>query len=993
MSMFYHFLFCVLFCYLGTHLSLAQPYPSTNPDFWYDGTTCFCPDASIGEDATITIDGTDYTFTKRTRAQLDNLISDDATDTEIRRTCTSGITDMSYLFSSSEAAPFNQDISWWDTSNVTNMDHMFDNADALLVYSFNQPLNDWDVSNVISMDYMFRDNITFNQPLNNWNVSNVESMEGMFWWSDFNQPLDNWDTSNVQDMSAMFFTANFNQPLNNWDVSNVEDMSNMFAWNDEFNHPLNNWDVSNVTDMREMFLSADVFNQPLNNWDVSSVTQMIRMFANADAFNQSLNDWDVSNVNNMRFMFSGADLFNQPLNDWDVSNVSDMQGMFYQTLTFNQPLFNWDVSNTNNMIVMFFEAASFNQDISKWCVSHIPSEPSGFSDSAALFPEYQPRWGEDCVDVCWVGTIDTDWNTPGNWNTGVVPLPSDYVAIQPATHQPVIDAATNAEVSDILLVNNTTLDVFGVLKTNNKLINNGLLTFKSDVNGSGQLDEFNQSITGRGSVTAERFIPARRVFRLLSPSITSTGTIRDNWQEGVNNMSYQNLPAGNEDPHPGYGTHITGSTTGEHGFDATETGNKSMYSFDNADPDYWVPINNTDTNTLIAGEPWFLMVRGDRSTNLNSNTAVGNDTRLRVNGELHTGSFDLNPSDLDQSDGVFNLIGNPFQAIVDYNQVARTGLTDYIYVWDATIGGIDGVGGYVSIELPSGEETVVAPGTGISDANEFIAPGQAFFVQNDNNNGTNTTITISENDKAVTESEVTVFNTYPHFYINSNLYKTSDYQNGGTASDAIGLRFSSGFSTIADAEDAAKLFNQQENYAIINNGYRSIDKQDLPPHMHEVQLDISNYTATNYTLTFQLGNEPNDIDVMLKDHYLDTATELTGNATYSFSVDQNIPESIAQNRFSLIFDNTTLSINENAFGKNFSLYPNPTSGQFNIKTPGLNGEVNVEISNLLGQQVYNQSLTVDRQEVNINAENLSTGVFIVKLTQNDQSFNSKLIIE
>ena len=45
---------------------------------------------------------------------------------------------------------FNEDISSWDVSNVTNMEDMFYSAS-----SFNQPLEKWDVSNVTNMEYMF----------------------------------------------------------------------------------------------------------------------------------------------------------------------------------------------------------------------------------------------------------------------------------------------------------------------------------------------------------------------------------------------------------------------------------------------------------------------------------------------------------------------------------------------------------------------------------------------------------------------------------------------------------------------------------------------------------------------------------------------------------------------------------------------------------------------------------------------------------------------
>ena len=81
---------------------------------------------------------------------------------------TSNVVNMRAMFAGTK---FNQDISSWNTSNVTDMSHMFSGATA-----FNQPLNNWDVSNVTDMSYMFAGvryvdgNIynrasSFNQPL------------------------------------------------------------------------------------------------------------------------------------------------------------------------------------------------------------------------------------------------------------------------------------------------------------------------------------------------------------------------------------------------------------------------------------------------------------------------------------------------------------------------------------------------------------------------------------------------------------------------------------------------------------------------------------------------------------------------------------------------------------------------------------------------------------------------------------------------------------
>ena len=185
---------------------------------------------------------------------------------------------------------FNNDISGWDTSSITNMSFMFEKAEA-----FNQPLENWDVSNVTNMSYMFYGASAFNQPLENWDVSNVTNMSYMFWRSKaFNQPLENWNVSNVTNMEGMFLLAlAFNQPLENWNVSNVTDMEEMFRYARAFNQPLENWDVSNVTDMSAMFEYAESFNQPLNNWDVSNVTNMYEMFKDARAFNQPLDKWRI----------------------------------------------------------------------------------------------------------------------------------------------------------------------------------------------------------------------------------------------------------------------------------------------------------------------------------------------------------------------------------------------------------------------------------------------------------------------------------------------------------------------------------------------------------------------------------------------------------------------------------------------------------------------------------------------------------------------------
>lgn len=190
------------------------------------------------------------------------------------------------------------------------------------------PITYWDTSQVTNMDYLFQDMSTFNEPIFSWDTSNVTSMVGMFTRaSSFNQSLNEWDMSNVEMITGMFSDAiSFNQPLNYWNTSNVIDMCMTFAGALSFNQSLNDWDVSNVVDMSAMFSNASSFDQPLNKWDVSKVVSMDRMFAGAIAFNQSLSEWNVSKVLDMSGMFDGAIAFRQSLSAWKVGvdvNVKD----------------------------------------------------------------------------------------------------------------------------------------------------------------------------------------------------------------------------------------------------------------------------------------------------------------------------------------------------------------------------------------------------------------------------------------------------------------------------------------------------------------------------------------------------------------------------------------------------------------------------------------------------------------------------------------------
>jgi surface protein len=163
---------------------------------------------------------------------------------------------------------------------------------------FNQDISGWDVSNVTNMSLLFRSNSAFNQPIGSWDVSSVTFMSNMFdKATSFNQDISSWDVSNVTNMNRMFEGASsFNQPLNSWDMSSATSIAFMFRDATSFNQPIGSWDVSNVWNMNWVFVGAESFNQPLASWDVSSATTMSNMFRDATSFNQNLSGWCVENI-------------------------------------------------------------------------------------------------------------------------------------------------------------------------------------------------------------------------------------------------------------------------------------------------------------------------------------------------------------------------------------------------------------------------------------------------------------------------------------------------------------------------------------------------------------------------------------------------------------------------------------------------------------------------------------------------------------------------
>ncbi len=640
----------------------------------------------------------------------------------------------------------------------------------------------------------------------------------------------------------------------------------------------------------------------------------------------------------------------------------------------------------------------------------------------------------------WTGATSTDWNTSSNWDVNNVPGTGDfaYIPATGVTNEPTI--SSNNDLSDLtidagrtLTINNSnTLSATGIITNDATITGAGILalvgTDMQAINGNGsysnlELDNSNgATIAGdaqvditstltltdgmlttsdnlalksssiantaiinpvvsgsiSGNVTAERFIPAKRAYRFLTPGVTTTTSVYDNWQEGGSNA-------------PGLGTHITGSNTGANGFDATRTGNASMYTFNSA-TQLWVNAPNTNVNMLTNGEGYRMMIRGDRTVDLSTNTPTPTNTVLRAVGAIRVGSVTYNTTGagstpvLGNTIGNYSLIGNPYIAPVDWNALTTNDLEATYHVWDPQLAGANGFGAYVSYNSITGSSNAS------SDVNAFIQPYQSMFVVT---SGSSPSITFTEANKATNLTSV-FKNTREEMYV--QLFRAGEPK----SADGVKVVFDSSFAKGIAREDAAKLTNVDENLAIYHDTTHMLSISGLPVvetkdtvHLHNWKLDNNG----NYTLRFDANNFEPSLQAVLVDKYLNIVHTIKADDTtlYPFTYATSNGSS-AIDRFMIVFERNTTSVAaKQKLASSFVIYPNPADdSRFNIKLNSMaEGQYGVTIYNTIGQLVHASAIYhgngAGHHTVVMNP-NTPTGIYTVKVSNGRETWISKITI-
>jgi len=153
--------------------------------------------------------------------------------------------------------------------------------------------------------------------------------------------------------------------------------------------------------------------------------------------------------------------------------------------------------------------------------------------------------------------------------------------------------------------------------------------------------------------------------------------------------------------------------------------------------------------------------------------------------------------------------------------------------------------------------------------------------------------------------------------------------------------------------------------------YRATVRYNQDTNVSELWIDASAQTDTSV-----LGSDQADPGTTISEFALRQSNS---------STDETI---IVDNLIVAATFNQTLSTTDVDQANNFNLYPNPANTGFVTISSTTNDVMNVQVFDILGKEVKNETITNHTLDVS----SLTTGMYLVKITQNNTSTTKKLVI-
>ncbi|MDC0007364.1 T9SS type A sorting domain-containing protein [Winogradskyella sp.] len=413
--------------------------------------------------------------------------------------------------------------------------------------------------------------------------------------------------------------------------------------------------------------------------------------------------------------------------------------------------------------------------------------------------------------------------------------------------------------------------------------------------------------------------------------------------------------------------------------------------------------SNSDNANLLASETLRAFAPFDKSvgayvnynTSTNANTVIAAGTGYRAatsdggtltfTGSVETSTIAINIQDSGPFYADWNLIGNPYPSYVNLaaflNHEVSSGVTNLDILESAS--GIYGYDGDVS----DGWDIITLANVG----SRLLAPGQGFFVAADAADVSTYDLeftpamrTTSSDDDFIagrsSDNDLTFFNL--NLSTSNKSYNTEFYFNANATS---GL--DAGYDAVvwgADTSGFVIYSHLVENNTGAPIALQALGNDDLSAI--SIPLGVNANAGEQLTFSITEFNLPSSSTVYLEDSFKNTTTLLNSSA-YVLTPVVNLS---GTGRFYLRFTNHALSTTENTLSS-LNIF-NESANKRVVINGVLQQSTTARIYDLQGREVGSQDLDSNKTSQYMDVGYLSTGVYVVSLTNDQQSISKKIII-
>jgi hypothetical protein len=356
-------------------------------------------------------------------------------------------------------------------------------------------------------------------------------------------------------------------------------------------------------------------------------------------------------------------------------------------------------------------------------------------------------------------------------------------------------------------------------------------------------------------------------------------------------------------------------------------------------------------------------------------------------GEIHVG---LTKTACDFGDGL-NLVANPYPSPIDWSTVYGQNDTEvepFAYIWtpdaNATfpLAGLNYLAGYFTVLDANSNTTAIAnpvwsAESGIGASDKIIGIGQAFTVRAlDNYAGLSfensarvesNVENILRQSKPIEALQLTIQNTKGRDY--TNIYLSA------TASNEFN-----------EKEDATKMFNSSVNISTLINGEAMMINR-LNNQNDEIEIPLSVILPANEQSTIAIGSTAFESDAFVA-IFVDKKQKTQQMITKDFKYNFTSQVEIEHDRFIIKFVKGNNAVNSGIVnGGNMYIY----NHQLNIFTPNMD-QAQVQLSDASGRLLLQEQVKFNDGKTHINLNELSTGIYMVSVQNNTESFTQKIMI-